>query len=146
MSLMAKRESISRRLAGMNLPRETSDVFALFQVKSSPPLRPPPNKMVSSLSRASAGPRVFPPPVTALEIDFELKVKSSEPSGKSAAFAGATVESRSADTSRTLLTMRKTLGFGALVGKLKASGVHSALTVSRSFKWRSNAKWCSIRL
>jgi len=107
MSLMAKRESISRRLAVINLPSEIRDVFALFQVNSSPPLRPPPNKMVSSLSRASAGPRVFPPPVTALEIDFEFKVKSSEPSGKSAAFAGATVESISAAISRIGLTTTK---------------------------------------
>jgi hypothetical protein len=50
---------------------------------------------------------VFPPPVTALEIDFEFKVKSSEPSGKSAAFAGATVESISAAISRIGLTTTK---------------------------------------
>ena len=85
MSLMAKRESISRRLAGMNLPKEISEVFALFQVKSSPPLRPPPSNTVSSFNRASAGPRVFPPPVTALEIDFDVKVKESDPPSKSAA-------------------------------------------------------------
>ena len=104
MSFMAKRESISRRLAGMNLPREISDVFALFQVSSSPPLRPPPNKMVSSLSRARAGPRVLPPPVTALEIDLESKVKLSEPSGKSAALACGNAPSTSAAISRVLLT------------------------------------------
>ncbi len=104
MSLMAKRESISRRLEGMNLPSEISDVFALFQVNSSPPFRPPPSKMVSSLSRASAGPRVFPPPVTALEIDLESKVKSSELSGKSAAFACGRAASKSAAISRVLLT------------------------------------------
>ena len=104
MSLMAKRESISRRLAVINLPSEIRDVFALFKVSSSPPLRPPPNKMVSSLSRASAGPRVFPPPVTALEIDFELMDKLSEPSGKSAAFACGRAASKSAAISRVLLT------------------------------------------
>ena len=109
MSLMAKRESISRRLAGMNLPREISDVFALFQVNNSPPLRPPPNKMVSSLSRARAGPRVFPPPVTALEIDFELMDKLSEPSGKSAAFAGGVAPSKRADTKKSILNIGRPL-------------------------------------
>jgi hypothetical protein len=47
---------------------------------------------------------VFPPPVTALEIDFEFKVKSSEPSGKSAAFACGRAASKSAAISRVLLT------------------------------------------
>lgn len=104
MSLMAKRESISRRFAGINFPKEISDVFALFQVKSSPPLRPPPSKTVSSFNRASAGPRVFPPPVTALEIDFDVKVKEREPPSKSAALACGKRPSKSAVISRVLLT------------------------------------------
>jgi hypothetical protein len=40
---------------------------------------------VSSFNSASAGPRVFPPPVTALEIDLDVKVKESVPPSKSAA-------------------------------------------------------------
>jgi hypothetical protein len=50
---------------------------------------------------------VFPPPVTALEIDFESKVKLSEPSGKSAALAGAMAASKSAAISRVGLTTAK---------------------------------------
>ena len=104
MSLIAKRESISRRLAGMNFPREISDVLALFHVRSSPPLRPPPSNTVSSFKRASAGPRVFPPPVTALEIDLEVKVKESDPPSKSVALACGKEPSKSAVISRVLLT------------------------------------------
>jgi hypothetical protein len=47
---------------------------------------------------------VFPPPVTALEIDLESMVRLSEPSGKSAAFAGAMAASKSAVISRVFLT------------------------------------------
>ena len=104
MSLMAKRESFSRRFAGINFPKEISDVFALFQVRSSPPLRPPPRITVSSFNRASAGPRVPPPPVTALEIDFDVKVKDSEPPSKSAALACGRAESKSAVISKVLLS------------------------------------------
>ena len=79
-------------------------MFALFQVRSSPPLRPPPSKMVSSFKRASAGPRVPPPPVTAFEIDLDVKVKESVSPSKSAAFACGAAASKSAVISRDILT------------------------------------------
>jgi hypothetical protein len=60
--------------------------------------------MVSSFNRASAGPRVFPPPVTALEIDLEVKVKESVSPSKSAALACGKAASKSAVISRVFLT------------------------------------------
>jgi hypothetical protein len=97
-SLIAKRESISLLLEGMKLPKLRRAVFFLFQVKISPPLRPPPNKTVSSFMTASAGPRVFPPSVTELEIDFDEKVSEIESSAKSAALADGVAAKQRAET------------------------------------------------
>ena len=88
-------------------------------MKISPPLAPPPSKMVSSLSTARAGPRGFPPPVTDLVIDFDEMDSEIWLSANSAALAGDIKPSSNADTSRDLFATRKTLGIGATVGKLK---------------------------
>ena len=74
---------------------------------------------MSSLSTARAGPRVLPPPVIDLVIDFEEMDNEIWLSANSAALAGEIMPSSSADTSRDLFTTRKTLGIGAMVGKLK---------------------------
>ena len=62
---------------------------------------------------------MLPPPVTVLVIDFEEMDNEIWLSAKSAALAGEIMPSSNADTSRDLFTTRKTLGMGALVGKLK---------------------------
>jgi hypothetical protein len=49
------------------------------------------------------------PPVTALEIDFELMDKLSEPSGKSAAFAGGVAPSKRADTRKSIRNIGRPL-------------------------------------
>jgi hypothetical protein len=107
MSFIAKRESISRRLAGIKFPKVRSEVFSLFQVKISPPFRPPPSKIVSPFSTASAGPREFPPLVTELVIDLEEKVSESEFPSKSAALTAGIALSKSAVISRAPRTIEK---------------------------------------
>jgi hypothetical protein len=110
-SLIAKRESISLLLEGMKLPKLRRAVFFLFQVRISPPFRPPPNKTVSSFMTASAGPRVFPPSVTELEIDFDEKVSEIESSAKSAALADGVEAKQSAETRMIRRIMNKSYSY-----------------------------------
>ena len=106
-SLIAKRESISRLLAGIKLPKVRRAVFFLFQVRISPPLRPPPNKTVSSFMTASAGPRELPPSVTELAIDLEEIVSYIESSANSAALADGVAAKQSAETRMIRLIINK---------------------------------------
>ena len=106
MSLIAKRESTIRRLAGMKVPKLRSALLLLFQVKISPPLRPPPSKMVSSFITASAGPRVLPPDVIALVIDCLEKLSESESFEKSAALIGVRTPSSTSAPIKSVVNLR----------------------------------------
>ena len=99
---MAKRESSILRFAGMNLPKVRSALFCLFQVRISPPLRPPPSKIVSSFITASAGPREFPPSVTALDMEAEVRPSETKPSLRSAALLAGALVTTSTTTNRIL--------------------------------------------
>jgi hypothetical protein len=80
----------------------------------------------------SAGPREFPPLVTALVIDFEAKVSESELPSKSAALTLGIAQSKSAPTRKIIrttfkpvlryfgFTFTKSLGFAIYAGKLKS--------------------------
>ena len=88
----------------MKLPKLRRPLFCLLNVRISPPPAPPPSKTLSSFKIASAGPRVFPPFVTALVIDFVENERVTELSAKSSALA-AGISARSRDEVRMIFTI-----------------------------------------
>jgi hypothetical protein len=128
----------------MKLPNVRRALFFLFHVSISPPLRPPPNKTVSSLSKARAGPREFPPWVTDLAIGCDEIARDTELSEKSAALADGNAPRSRAEIRRILGAMPKTLSCGPNVSNPELTNV--CLILGALERGRSRSRFQGMKM